>query len=150
MNNNILSNPVFWSSLLSMLIAQLLKCFVEARINHKFSFKPFITNGGMPSSHAASVTALATSVGIIYGFGSTLFVICLFFALIVFNDAINVRLETGKQAQTINEWSKILEELFSKDGFKEEHFKTLVGHTKLQVLWGIVLGIVVSSLISYW
>ena len=150
MNNNIFINPVFWSIIISMGAAQLAKCFVEAKINHHFSFKPFLTNGGMPSSHASSVTALANSVGLIHGYGSTLFVISLLFALVVFNDAINVRLETGKQAQTINQWSKILEDLFSKDGFKEEHIKTLVGHTKLQVLWGIIVGIVISTAISVW
>ena len=119
-----------------MFIAQLAKCFVEAFINKKWSIHPFFTNGGMPSSHSSSVAALANSIGMVYGYGSTTFIFALLFAFIVFNDAINVRLETGKQAQTINQWSK--------------HFKTLVGHTKLQVLWGIIIGIVVSTLITVW
>ena len=84
------------------------------------------------------------------GYGSTQFVFALLFAFIVFNDAINVRLETGKQAQTINQWSKLLQEMLSPEAFHEEHFKTLVGHTKLQVLWGIIVGIIVSTFITVW
>ncbi len=150
MNNFLFANPVFWSALVSMGMAQLAKCFVEARINHHFSFRPFVTNGGMPSSHSASVAALANGIGLTEGYGSTIFVFALLFAVIVFNDATNVRLETGKQAQTINRWSKVLSDMFSKDAFQEEHLKTLVGHTKLQVLWGMILGIITSTLICVW
>lgn len=150
MNDNIFVNPVFWSVLMSMFVAQFAKCVVEALINKKWSIAPFFTNGGMPSSHSSSVAALANSIGMIYGYGSTIFVFALLFAFIVFNDAINVRLETGKQAKTINEWSKLLSDMFSPDTFHEEHFKTLVGHTKLQVLWGIIVGILVSTLITVW
>lgn len=150
MNDNIFLNPVLWAVFISMFTAQIAKCFVEARINHHFSLKPFITNGGMPSSHSASVTALANAIGLTEGYGSTIFIFSLLFAFIVFNDATNVRLETGKQAQTLNRWSKVLSDLFSKDTFQEEHLKTLVGHTKLQVLWGIIVGIVVSTMICVW
>ncbi len=150
MKNNIFLNPVFWSVIVSMGMAQLAKCFVEARINHHFSLKVFLTNGGMPSSHSSSVAALANAIGLTQGYGSTFFVFSLLFALIVFNDATNVRLETGKQAQTLNKWSKVLSDMFSKDAFQEEHLKTLVGHTKLQVLWGMILGIVVSTFICVW
>lgn len=148
MTNNLFLNPVFWSMFVAMGIAQLAKCFVDAKINHHFSFKPFFTNGGMPSSHSASVAALANSIGLVHGYGSTYFVMSLLLALIVLNDATNVRLETGKQADLLNKWSKIFEEMFSKDTFQEEHFKTLVGHTKLQVLWGVIVGIVVSTFIT--
>ena len=148
--DNIFINPVFWSTLIAMFIAQLAKCFVEAFINKKWSIHPFFTNGGMPSSHSSSVAALANSIGMVYGYGSTTFIFALLFAFIVFNDAINVRLETGKQAQTNNQWSKLFQELLSPEAFREEHFKTLVGHTKLQVLWGIIIGIVVSTLITVW
>ena len=150
MKDNIFINPVFWSTLIAIFIAQLAKCFVEAFINKKWSIHPFFTNGGMPSSHSSSVAALANSIGMVYGYGSTTFIFALLFAFIVFNDAINVRLETGKQAQTINQWSKLFQELLSPEAFREEHFKTLVGHTKLQVLWGIIIGIVVSTLITVW
>lgn len=149
-NDNILLNPIFWATIISTCVAQAAKCFVEFLITRKFSFKPFFSNGGMPSSHSATVTALANSIGLQYGYGSTLFIFALAFALIVFNDAINVRLETGKQAETINQWSQLFHDLFSPDSFHVEHFKTLVGHTKLQVLWGIIVGIIVSTFIMVW
>ncbi len=150
MRNLIFMNPVFWSVIISLFIAQLSKCFVEARVNHHFTLRTFTTNGGMPSSHACSVASLANAIGLTEGYGSTIFVFSFLFALVVFNDATNVRLETGKQAQTINQWSKFFSNMFSKDAFPEEHLKTLVGHTKLQVLWGMIIGIIVSTFICVW
>jgi len=41
----------------------------------------------MPSSHAASVAALSTSVGIQQGFNSVLFGATLYFSLVVMYDA---------------------------------------------------------------
>lgn len=146
--HNFIKNPVFWSFLCSMLVAQLLKCFVEAKVNHKWSFKPFMTNGGMPSSHSAATMGLANSIGLYIGYGSVEFVISLAFLLIVSNDAFNVRLQAGQQGDVMNKWSKIFQEMFSPDVFQEEHFKTLVGHTKLQVLWGMIVGVIVSTLIT--
>ena len=151
MRNLIFLNPVFWSVIISLLIAQLSKCFVDARVNnHRLTFKNFASNGGMPSSHACSVAALSNAIGLTEGYGSTIFVFSFLFALVVFNDATNVRLETGKQAQTLNAWSKFFSDMFSKDAFPEEHLKTLVGHTKLQVLWGMIIGIIVSTFICVW
>lgn len=146
--NNFLISPVFWSFLISMFTAQFLKCFVEAKINHKWSFKPFMTNGGMPSSHVAATTGLANSIGLTLGYGSVEFVISLAVLLIVSNDAVNVRLQTGQQGDIMNKWSKIFSEMVSPELFQEEHFKTLVGHTKLQVLWGMIVGVIVSTFIT--
>lgn len=107
------------------------------------------SNGGMPSSHTSTIVAATNSIGLTCGYGSPIFVLSLIFCLIVINDATNVRLETGKQAETMNRWSKAFEELLSPEFFKEEHFKTMVGHTKIQVLWGAITGLVVSFLLHF-
>lgn len=47
--------------------------------------------GGMPSSHATLVCALATTVAIVYGVNSAVFAIAAFLALVVMYDAAGVR-----------------------------------------------------------
>ena len=69
--------------------------------------------------------------------------------MIIMNDAMNVRLETGKQAQLLNEWSEVLEELFSDKMFSRQHFKTMVGHTIVQVFWGLILGVAIGIGVFY-
>ena len=97
----------------------------------------------MPSSHSATVCALATAAGMEYGGGSFEFAMAMVFAIVVMYDAIGVRWETGIQAKVLNE----MLEMFRKMGKKmsvEEKLKEFVGHTPLQVLMGALLGIAVA------
>ncbi len=130
------------SAILGWLIAQILKMFTGLLTDRKFSLRLLFSNGGMPSSHSATVLALCTSAAISYGFGSAAFAITAILAVIVMNDASGVRYETGEQAKIIN---RIAKELFSGKG---EEFNTglkeLVGHTPFQVLMGALLGIVIA------
>ena len=64
------------------------------------------------------------------------------------NDATNVRLETGKQAKIINEWSEYLAEIFHNGPFSEQNLKTMIGHSSLQVFAGALLGIIVAAVIN--
>lgn len=94
----------------------------------------------MPSSHSATVCALATSTAIRYGVSSNEFAFSFVLASVVMYDAIGVRRETGKQA-------KLLNMIMQQDFFKlnavdfQEKLKEFVGHTPLQVLAGAILGI---------
>lgn len=56
-------------------------------------------SGGMPSSHAALVVAVTTSVGIFNGLSSTAFPLALCFSVIVMYDAAGIRRHAGLQAQ---------------------------------------------------
>jgi hypothetical protein len=100
----------------------------------------------MPSSHSATVCALATSTGIIYGGGSFEFAIAVILAIIVMHDAMGVRRETGIQAKIINEMLEAFTNM-GKNMSPEEKLKEFVGHTPLQVLAGAILGILVALLI---
>ena len=51
-----------------------------------------------------------------------------------------VRWETGKQAQVINELLKSIDILTNKE-LSETKLKEFVGHTPVQVITGILLGI---------
>lgn len=148
----------FWTSLLhnfplvcagtGWFIAQILKVFTGVFKLRKFSVTALLFgNGGMPSSHSASVTALAISCGLCYGFDSGFFAIAVMFAIIVMGDAAGVRRETGEQAKILN---RITRDLFKHASPEEvnRNLKELVGHTPIQVLAGSSLGLVIPFLMS--
>ena len=95
----------------------------------------------MPSGHSATVVSMATISALVYGAGSFQFALAAILAIIVCHDATGVRLETGKQAIIINEMIEIFEEL--KAPLETEiKLKEFVGHSPVQVLAGMLLGIV--------
>ena len=106
-----------------------------------------IGSGGMPSSHSSTVCALAVSTAFIYTIHSFEFSISLVLAIIVMHDAMNVRLETGKQAQIINAMLKDNPFNWKGDVF-EQHLKELVGHTPTQVVCGALFGIIVALIVN--
>jgi acid phosphatase family membrane protein YuiD len=127
---------------IAWLIAQLLKTVVSIVTERRLNFVSLMASGGMPSSHSATVSALAISIGLTEGFASPFFAIAFFFAYIVMYDAAGVRRETGEQAKILN---KILVDL--TEGHTDEmpkQLKELVGHTPLQVFAGAVLGIAIA------
>ena len=113
----------------------------------KFVAERLVGSGGMPSSHAATVCALATASNMIYGVGSFEFAISLILALIVMYDAMGVRRETGIQAKKLNDIIRIFAEMGRTDISTDEKLKEFVGHTPLQVLMGAILGIIVGMVV---
>jgi acid phosphatase family membrane protein YuiD len=95
----------------------------------------------MPSSHASTVSALATSVGLTYGFTSPFFAITFFLAFITMFDAQGVRRQSGHQAEALNQ---IIEDIYLNKGIKQERLKELLGHTPVQVFIGAAIGIIVA------
>ena len=136
----IFRNPFFIVSVSSWFVAQFLKTVLYAIENKKLDWSRLFGDGGMPSGHSATVTSLAMLAALIYGTDSFQFAVTSILATIVCHDAMGVRLETGKQAVKINE---ILEafELLAPDKISEANLKEFVGHTPIQVLAGILLGI---------
>ncbi len=131
------------ASICGWFVAQFLKTLIYMWFNRKFVAERMVGGGGMPSSHSATVCALATAAGMEYGGGSFEFAMAMVFAIVVMYDAIGVRWETGIQAKVLNE----MLEMFRKMGKKmsvEEKLKEFVGHTPLQVLMGALLGIAVA------
>lgn len=137
-------NYIFWTSVAAWIIAQALKVIFGIFRERRFNFRWFVGTGGMPSSHAAGASALATSVGVTYGFDSALFAVTLLFALIVLFDAQGVRLSTGQQAEILN---KMLDDIYWKKKLDEEKLKEFIGHTPVEVWAGAILGILVSLLL---
>ena len=139
-----LKNSIFWTSFAAWLLAQSIKVAIGVFKEKRFNFKWFVGTGGMPSSHTAAVSALATSVGITYGFDSGLFAIAVIFALVVMFDAQGVRHSSGRQAALLN---KMLDDIYWKKKMDDEKLKELLGHTPVQVWAGAVIGILVPLLL---
>jgi acid phosphatase family membrane protein YuiD len=142
--NSILSNQVLLVAIIACLIAQVLKLIVSLIQKQRLDVRHLFSTGGMPSSHSALVSALATGVGQAKGWNSAEFAIASIFAVIVMYDAAGVRQAAGKQARILNQ---ILDEMFQEGKeLNEERLKELLGHTPFQVLMGLALGISISLL----
>lgn len=137
----LLENRFFITGLSSWAVAQVLKVVIYTIVNKKLDITRLFGDGGMPSGHSATVTSLAVMAGIVYGTGSFQFAIAALLAIIVCHDAMGVRLETGKQAILINEIIKSFD-VFSSEELPEVKLKEFVGHTPIQVLTGIIIGII--------
>lgn len=144
---SIFDNPVFISAAAGWMIAQILKTLIHMIFAKKFVAERLIGSGGMPSSHSATVCAMATAACIIYHVDSFEFAISLILALIVMYDAMGVRREAGIQAKLINEMVEAFAEMGKDELTPDEKLKEFIGHTPLQVLAGAILGILIALLI---
>ena len=104
----------------------------------KFDFKRILGAGGMPSSHSAVVTSLATLIGKNEGVTTPIFAMSVIFAFVVMYDATGVRRAAGKQAKLLN---KLVETPGLSGVQVGEKLVEVLGHTPIQVLVGAVLGI---------
>ena len=147
MENSILDvfrTSCFWAPFLAWMAAQFIKMIFAFKDTSRFNFRYFVSTGGMPSAHSSMVSALATAVGIQEGFGSSMFVFTLAFAIVVMLDASTVRRAAGQQASLLNQ---IIKELFHEHKFSEGKLVELLGHTRLEVFLGMVIGIFVALLV---
>ena len=131
-------SPIFWSCFAGWCCAHLTKMLIGLLRTRRVDFSYIVSTGGMPSAHSATACALATSVGLMEGFDSAVFMVAFAFATIVMFDASTVRRAAGQQARILNQ---IVDELFHQRKFSERKLKELLGHTRLEVLMGAIVGI---------
>ena len=136
----LLSNGFLLVALSSWFWAQLIKTIIHAIVTKKLDWTRLVGDGGMPSGHSATVSSLATEASLVYGPGSFQFAMAVIFAIVVCKDAMGVRLETGKQAVIINDIVESFNALMSEK-LTDAKLKEFVGHTPLQVIAGILLGV---------
>ena len=146
---DLLTNKFLLVSLSSWFVAQVLKTILYALETKKLDINRLFGDGGMPSGHSATVTSLATFCGLNFGFDSFQFAVTAILAIIVCHDAMGVRLETGKQAVAINEIIEAFE-LLAPDKISEANLKEFVGHTPVQVIAGILLGVLNAVVMYFW
>ncbi|KAI3426775.1 uncharacterized protein J3R85_009643 [Psidium guajava] len=140
---SIFTNYALISALAAFTIAQSIKFFTSWYKERRWDLKRLVGSGGMPSSHSATVTALAVAIGFQDGFRGTSFAIALILALVVMYDATGVRLQAGRQAEVLNQ---IVYELPAEHPLAESRpLRELLGHTPPQVIAGGLLGIITAS-----
>lgn len=146
----LISNPIFLAAFFSWFIAQLMKAVIDAVRSRSRRSRDMVTTlfwktGGMPSSHASLVTALATSLGFEYGLDSPLFTLSLFYGILVIRDALGVRRASGLQAQALN---RLGMELHERLGLRFKPVKEVNGHTAAEVSIGVLLGFFIATAFS--
>ena len=138
---NFFYNPIILPTLVAYLASVVGKIIYESIKKKSLVIQVALQDGGMPSSHTATVIGLSTAIFLHEGM-STVFWVSLVFAFVVMKDAIGVRWETGQQAKVINQMMKKLR----MGKVVDEELKELLGHTEVQVLGGFIFGVIFSYL----
>jgi len=136
----------FWCGLGGWMVASFIKMVIAAWKTHEIDFVYLVSTGGMPSSHSATVSGLAFGIGYTQGFGTPLTTLAFAFAIITMFDAATVRRAAGEHAKVLNAIVHDIKDLKFKP---KERFKELLGHTRSEVLWGMVTGIVWATLVCW-
>ena len=149
------SNFPITAALAAIIFAQVVKIPIHFTATREFLPGLAFSTGGMPSSHSAAVSALSTAIGIIEGFGSTLFAVAAVFSVITMYDASGVRRQAGKHATVLNQLVGDFQ-LFidgaknweNKETYeKREQLKELLGHKPIEVFFGAITGILVAIIL---
>lgn len=133
-----IQNKYIYVPILLWFFIQTYKVIHDLVTTKRFNFKRILGAGGMPSSHSAVVTSLATLVGKYEGVGTPIFAIALILAVVVMYDACGIRRAAGKQAALLN---KIIETPGLTGMQVSEKLVEVLGHTPVQVLVGALIGI---------
>ena len=139
--HQIVDAKIFYVTTIGWAVAQGLKVLIYFIRHHKIDFRLFVGTGGMPSSHSAFVSTMATSIGFTAGWDSPVFLLALGLAVIIMSDAAGVRRAAGQQAKILN---GIIDDLYSSKPVPPKRLKELLGHTPVQVFVGALLGIVIA------
>jgi uncharacterized protein len=144
-NHSVFDNRVLVAAFLAWALAQISKIFYELIRQRRLILSRLVSSGGMPSSHSALVTSLATATGRELGVTSPIFAIAVVLASIVMYDAAGVRRAVSIQARILNQ---MIEEAFQGSPMAEKRLRELIGHTPVQVFVGALLGLAVGLLMT--
>jgi acid phosphatase family membrane protein YuiD len=145
MGTSLFDNHILIAAFLAWTVAQLSKTIYELIRQRKLIFSRLVSSGGMPSSHSALVTGLATATGRIAGITSAAFAIAVILAAIVMYDAAGVRRAVSIQARIINQ---MIDEAYQGHPMAEKRLRELIGHTPIQVIVGGLLGVGIALLVT--
>ncbi|MCA1031644.1 divergent PAP2 family protein [Bacillus timonensis] len=154
---DLLTNFPLLAALAAIGFAQFVKVPIQFIVSRKLDWSLLTSTGGMPSSHSAAVTALATGVAIETGLDSPIFAVSTVFAIIVMFDATGVRRHAGEQATVLNQlvadFHKFVEEakMWPKmnDQEKQKELKELLGHQPIEVFFGGLTGIALTIALHF-
>lgn len=143
--DDLISNHALLTGMAAWLLAQILKPPLEYLRRGKWNWGYLLSAGGMPSSHSSLMVGATLGIALHVGFDSPVFAIAVAITMIVIYDAAGVRREAGRHAEKIN---ILIQELLTGHPVSDKELREVLGHTPLEVVGGIFLGIVVSIL--YW
>jgi uncharacterized protein len=135
-------NKVLIAGLIAWALAQVIKIPLYYLQSRKWNWALLFTTGGMPSSHSALMTSTTFAIGLYYGFDTPMFALGVVITMVVTYDAAGVRQQAGIHAQRIN---VIVAELLKGHPINERDLREVLGHTPLEVVGGILLGLAVST-----
>ncbi len=124
---------------LAWLIAGILKFLINSLRARRFAFD-LIGYGGLPSNHSAIISSMATLIGLNEGIQNPAFGVAVALAFIVILDASSLRRQVGKHAIAINKLTNLTNQ---NPSFLRER----MGHTRVEILAGVLVGYVVGYLI---
>ena len=135
-------NKALIAGLIAWLLAQVIKIPLDYFRTRRWNWALLLTTGGMPSSHSALMTATVFAIGLYYGFDNPLFALGVAITMIVTYDAAGVRRQAGIHAQRIN---VVFGELLQGHPISEKDLREVLGHTPLEVVGGILLGLITAT-----
>lgn len=135
-NKALIAGLVAWS------LAQIIKIPLDYLRTRRWNWSLLFTTGGMPSSHSSLMTGTVLAIGLYHGFDNPVFALGVVITMIVTYDAAGVRRQAGIHAQRIN---VLVEELLHGHIFNEKDLREVLGHTPLEVVGGILLGLIVAT-----
>lgn len=138
---DVFQNKVLIAVLAAWLLAQALKIPYEYLRSRRWMWAMFFAAGGMPSSHTALMVSGTLAVGLYHGFENPIFGIAVAITMIIAHDAAGVRRQAGKHAERIN---VLFDELLHGHMWSEDELKEVIGHTPLEVIGGIIFGLLVA------
>ncbi|MBS8121427.1 divergent PAP2 family protein [Candidatus Vampirococcus lugosii] len=127
-------NKIFIATVFSTVLAQLIKTLLDVLQTKRFERSSLFRGAGMPSSHTSTVVSLSIGVFIVEGV-NTVSIITFVFASIVVRDVIGDKVFATQQQNIIN---IIIQDIVENKKIERNH---LIGHSALEVLFGILIAI---------
>jgi len=138
--------PIFLVIIVGCII-QFVKVIIDI-IRYKRIYTGHIfASWGFPSFHSGLASSVTMLVWMQYGFNSVFFAVAFAFSVLFAYDAMNLRYETGQHAHYINDMRTELESILQKK--QKSPLKERIGHTPLEVAWGIIFGSVLTYMLYY-
>ena len=136
--------PELVTCIVSWLASSILKIPIYLLMHRKFNVMLAFGTGGMPSSHAATMTGTTLAIGLFSGFDNPAFAIAVAISMIVIYDAAGVRREAGYHAEALN---RMLEDWFviaKTPTAEQKKLKEMLGHTPIEVVGGVLTGLITA------
>jgi len=137
--------PELIACIVGWLVSSVLKIPTYYYVHRKLNLRQAFGTGGMPSSHAATMTATTLAIGLFSGFDHPAFALAVAISMIVIYDASGVRREAGYHAVIIN---RMIDEYMKGPLINQRKLKEMIGHTPLEVVGGVMCGL--ASTLILW